>query len=217
MKALKPITPRSASSSSRSTSPGTRPPQRQKSTSAAPRAASSLRSNEAPSTVGGDAFSGMSKKHVPPPAAKAAVPVVEPLPLGSAWIVEVHVRIDDAGEDVEAGGVDLRRGVARKPLSDVGDRAVDDPEIGPCNTVWPYHPGSAYENVEGAHCRKEVIVSPMARLERETRGRSRRRARRHRRPRRPRALRLHARVARRGRRDRRRHRSPGSARTTAPR
>ena len=39
---------------------------------------SSLRSNDAPSTVGGEAFSGMSKKHVPPPAAKAAVPVSNP-------------------------------------------------------------------------------------------------------------------------------------------
>ena len=38
--------------------------------------------------------------------------------------------------------------------------------IGPCNTVRPDHPGSADENVEGAHCRREVIVSPMARLER---------------------------------------------------
>jgi len=78
----------------------------------------------------------------------------------------VDVGIDDAGEDVEVGRVDLRRGIARKFRADLGDQAVENPDIGPCNTAGRHHPGSADENVEGAHCRKEVIVSPMARLER---------------------------------------------------
>ena len=55
----------------------------------------------------------------------------EPLPLGAARIVEVHVRIDDAGEDVEAGGVDLRRGIARELRADLGDQAVEDPDDRP--------------------------------------------------------------------------------------
>ena len=166
MNALKPITPRSASSSSRSRVAGDEP---------APEAEVDERRSagrrdlevergavdrrrrrvqrhveEARATTGGEGR-GAGR---------------ESLPLGPARIVEVDVRIDDAGEDVEAGGVDLRRGIALELGADLGDQAVEDPDVGPCNTVRPYHPGSADENIEGAHCRREVIVSPMARLER---------------------------------------------------
>ena len=61
MKALKPITPRSASSSMCSTLPGTRPPQRPKSTHEDARAAASLASKACASVVGGVELSGMSK------------------------------------------------------------------------------------------------------------------------------------------------------------
>ena len=59
----------------------------------------------------------------------------EPLPVGAARIVEVHVRIDDAGEDVEARCVDLHPGIALQLGTDLGDLAVNDPDVGPCNTV----------------------------------------------------------------------------------
>jgi hypothetical protein len=78
MKALKPTTPRSASSSRRSALPGTRPPHSAKSTSAAPSAAARLASNATASVVGGSAFSGMSTAVVVPPAASARVPVSKP-------------------------------------------------------------------------------------------------------------------------------------------
>ena len=78
MKALKPTTPRAASSSRRSRSPGTSPPHSAKSTRATPVAAATLASNAAPSIVGGIALSGMSIAHVVPPAASAAVPVAKP-------------------------------------------------------------------------------------------------------------------------------------------
>ncbi len=78
MKALNPTTPRSASASRRVGSPGTSPPQRAKSTRARPRAAATLASNEAASSVGGRAFSGMSQAQVTPPAASARVPVSKP-------------------------------------------------------------------------------------------------------------------------------------------
>ena len=204
MNALKPITPRSASSSSRSRSPGTRPPQRQKSTSAVPRAASTLRSNERAV----DRRRRRVQRHVEEARAttgrEGRGAGREPLPVGPARIVEVHVRIDDAGEDVEAGGVDLRRGIALELRADLGDQAVEDPDVGPCNTVRPHHPGSADENIEGAHCRRRGYRQPDGATRTETCSRSRGRARRHRRPRRSRALRLHPGVARRGRRDRRR-------------
>ncbi len=78
MNALKPTTPRAASSSRRSRSPGTSPPHSAKSTAAWPVAAATLASNAAPSTVGGWALSGISTQAVAPPAASAAVPVAQP-------------------------------------------------------------------------------------------------------------------------------------------
>jgi hypothetical protein len=78
MKALKPTTPRSASSGRRATLPGTSPPQSAKSVRAVPRAAATLASNDAASSVGGDALSGMSTNSVPPPAANAVEPVANP-------------------------------------------------------------------------------------------------------------------------------------------
>ena len=78
MNALKPTTPRAASSSRRSRSPGTSPPHSAKSTAAWPVAAATLASKAAPSTVGGWALSGISTQAVAPPAASAAVPVAQP-------------------------------------------------------------------------------------------------------------------------------------------
>ena len=90
----------------------------------------------------------------------------EPLPVGAPRIVEMHVRIDDAGEDVEAGGVDLRRGIARELRPDVGDQAVEDPDVGPCNTVGPTTRAPRTRTSKVPIAGGEVIVSPMSRLER---------------------------------------------------
>ena len=78
MNALKPTTPRPASSSMAARLPGTSPPHSAKSTRARPRAAATFASNAAPSSVGGIEFSGMSAQQVTPPAASAAVPVSQP-------------------------------------------------------------------------------------------------------------------------------------------
>ena len=78
MKALNPITPSPASSSSRSGLPGTRPPQSARSTWAAPLAAAAFAAKPAALTVAGIEFSGMSAAHVAPPAASARVPVATP-------------------------------------------------------------------------------------------------------------------------------------------
>ena len=174
MKALNPMTPRPASSSSRSRLPGTRPPQRQKSTRATPRAAATLRSNEAPSIVGGEAFRGMSKKQVPPPAAKAAVPVANPSQSVRPGSLQMHVRIDNAREDMQSGRVELGPCASHELRPDRGDPAVEDPDVGPCNTVRPHHPGSAYENVEGAHCRRRGYRQPDVATRTETCRRPRR-------------------------------------------
>ena len=68
----------SASSSSRSRSPGTRPPHRATSIRATPAAAATLASKAAPSTVGGCALSGISAQAVAPPAASAASATTPP-------------------------------------------------------------------------------------------------------------------------------------------
>src|SRR5262245_8784490 len=78
MKALNAMTPRSASSSMRSRFVGVRPPHRPKSTYDDASRAARFTSNDGPSSVGGDEFSGISQKNVPPPAARAKLPVEVP-------------------------------------------------------------------------------------------------------------------------------------------
>ena len=78
MNALKPTTPRAASSSSRSSGAGHEPAPEREVHLAARAAAATLASNAAPSTVGGWALSGISTHAVAPPAASAAVPVSQP-------------------------------------------------------------------------------------------------------------------------------------------
>ena len=75
-------------------------------------------------------FSGMSKNAVNPPAASAARAGREALPVRAARLVEVHVRVEAAGEDVQPGRVDLlaRR---RQLRLDRGDRAVGTPTSAP--------------------------------------------------------------------------------------
>src|ERR1017187_6214489 len=83
MNALKPMTPRVASSSSLSRFPGTSPPQKAKSVTELFCAAASFKSKLSASHVGGWALSGMLKNNVPPPAASAREPVA--IPSQSAW------------------------------------------------------------------------------------------------------------------------------------
>src|SRR5215471_3324271 len=78
MNALKPTTPSSASSGRSPMLPGTRPPQKAKSTRDLLSAAASLSRNAAASTVGGLALSGMSTTQVVPPAEAASLPVAKP-------------------------------------------------------------------------------------------------------------------------------------------
>ena len=138
-----------------------------------PRAASSLRSNEAPSTVGGDAFSGMSKKHVPPPAAKAAVPVSKPSHSARPGSLKCTCGSTTPGKTWRPVASISVAASPAKLRPDLGDQAVEDPDVGPCNTVRPDHPGSADENVEGAHCRRRGYRQPDGATRTETCGRSR--------------------------------------------
>ena len=61
-------------------------------------AAATFKSKLATSHVGGCALSGMSKKHVPPPAARALGTGFDAFPIRAAGFVEMDVRIDDARE-----------------------------------------------------------------------------------------------------------------------
>ena len=106
MNALNPTTPRSASASMSSRFSGVRPPQRAKSVQAAPWQAASFLSKLSAVRAGGDEFSGMSMKQVPPPAASAAEPRADPFPRGAARVVEMHVRIQHTGEHVQPARID---------------------------------------------------------------------------------------------------------------
>lgn len=100
MNALKPITPRSANDSKQCKFPGTSPPQSAKSVADRSAAKPTFSSKLAASHVGGCAFSGMSK-HVPPPDASACEPALI-LPIRASGFVEVDVRINDPGENMQA-------------------------------------------------------------------------------------------------------------------
>ena len=64
------------------------------------------------------------------PRCERGGPGRKPLPVAAAGIVEVHVRIDDPGQDVAAGGVDRLRGVAGELGSHLRDPAVGDRHVG---------------------------------------------------------------------------------------
>ena len=76
--ALKPTAPASAISSMASAWPGHNPPQSAKSSSDFSSASRRLRLSSSALRTGGSEFSGMSKKQVPPPAARAVEPVARP-------------------------------------------------------------------------------------------------------------------------------------------
>ena len=116
MNALKPTTPRSASSSSRRRLPGTAHPRARSRRSTRPSSGGPLaRRTRAALTVHGVELSGMSTNVVPPPAASARLPGRRALPVGAARLVEVHVRVDHAGEHVQPAGIDLLATRARAP------------------------------------------------------------------------------------------------------
>ena len=132
MNALKPTTPQAASSSICSMLPGTSPPQNAKSTCAEPRAAASLASNAPASIVGGSEFSGMSTRAREAAGRERARAAAAALPGGAAGVVEVHVRVDQARQDVETARVDdLVRVVAEHArLLASRDHAVGHRQVG---------------------------------------------------------------------------------------
>ena len=70
----------------------------------------------------------MSKYALKPPAASAALPVLMPFPVRAAGLVEVHVRVQPAREDVQADRVDHARAVELR--RDLRDHAVAHPDVG---------------------------------------------------------------------------------------
>ena len=71
--------------------------------------AASFSSNRAPSTTGGVEFNGMSKKHVPPPAASAAEPVAAPSHSARPGSLKWTWTSISPGKHVQPGRVDLLR------------------------------------------------------------------------------------------------------------
>ena len=94
--------------------------------------------------VGGIEFSGMSRIVVTPPAAAAAGRGGEPLPLGAAGLVDVHVGVDQAGQQHL---VVLERRPSRAAAGgssyavDGGDPLARDPDARPRPRRRPRSPG----------------------------------------------------------------------------
>ena len=94
--------------------PRTTPPHAAQSTHALPRAAARLASSACTSMVSGTQFSGMSTSVVTPPAAAARVAVSKAFPLGAARLVDVDVRVHQAGQQhrvAEIAQLGLRRNI----------------------------------------------------------------------------------------------------------
>ena len=117
MNALKPTTPRSAISAMSGTEPGTSPPHSAKSVIDEASSAARLRSNSPAFTVHGVELSGMSKNSRAAAGRERPAAGGRAFPLGPARFVEVHVHVDDAGQHVQAAGVDLVGAPPRRPVT----------------------------------------------------------------------------------------------------
>jgi len=98
----------------------------------------------------------MSTIVVMPPAREARVAVAQPSHSGAAWLVDVHVAVDDAGQDRQRAVVGDRHAVAQRGVIVVvtvhhgGDAfAVNDDGAG-LDAVWGDNRGTAKgESVHG--------------------------------------------------------------------
>ena len=106
--------------------------------------------------VGGMLLSGMSTIVVTPPAAAARVARGEALPLGAAGLVDVHVGVDQPGQQhLVVGEVDRRRGAVEVRLDrlDRDDRAVLHADDAAHLARRADHAGSTDHQVEFGHAR----------------------------------------------------------------
>ena len=56
---------------------------------------------------------------------------LKPLPIGAAGLVEVHVRVDNPGQEMQAGGVDLSRRGSRQFRTERRDQSVGHADVKP--------------------------------------------------------------------------------------
>ena len=101
----------------------------------------------------------MSKNAVKPPAASAARAGREAFPVGPAGLVEVHVRVQAAGQDVQAAGVELLATAARELGLDGGDRAVEHADVRGHRSGRRDHRPVAHDQVVHRPSRKRVAAS----------------------------------------------------------
>src|SRR5438105_5395364 len=80
------------------------------------------------------------------------------LPVGPTRLVEVHVRVDAAGEDMHAGTVDLIC-LSREVRPDLGDAAVLDPDIRRLDTARGDHGPTANDHGRASSARNRPRTS----------------------------------------------------------
>ena len=71
----------------------------------------------------------------------------------------MDVGVDDAGEDVQPGGVDRLAGAALEVGPDRGDQAVDDADIAALGSVRGDHGAAANQEIEPAQPHAPVYRS----------------------------------------------------------
>ena len=106
------------------------------------------RRTPAPSIIGGDEFSGMSKNAVKPPAASAALPVSRP----SQWVRPGSLKCTcgsrPPGSTCRPTGVELLATAARELGLDGGDRAVEHADVRGHRSGRRDHRPAAHDQVE---------------------------------------------------------------------
>ena len=130
MNTLMPAAPGSRSSSGMSSAFSRVPPtQKAWSQCMRPRARASLSASAAAVMVSGLVF-GISKTAVTPPITAAREPVSRSSLCSGARLAEMHLGVDDAGQDVQAAAVDRsRRRIGAGEIAERGDAAVADADV----------------------------------------------------------------------------------------
>ena len=149
MKTLTPAAPGRRSSSARSsTLSRVAPTKKAKSQCMRPVARATLSASASALVVGGLVF-GISNTAVTPPSTADRLPGLQILLMLEPGLAEMHLAVDHAGQNVQAGSVDGLPGRACADRADLGDAAVPDANIGkPLARV--IDDGSAFEHeIEG--------------------------------------------------------------------
>ncbi len=91
---------------------------------------------------------GISKTAVTPPSTAAREPRLQVFLVLEPGLAEMHLAVDDAGQDVQAAAVDRLAGRCPAEIADGGDAAVPDADVAQALAVLVD---------DGAACQDEIV------------------------------------------------------------